>query len=711
MAQAPPPADRKLLAYYHAGSVARIAKIAQFAFNDVPRINSADGGDSSGVAEIKSLQTNARSSLFANWEPAQAMAFNNGQLTPQERKRALVSNFLLDEHAYQDGLAIGIKIFLLRLQVMCSLGCGLVERGNLLDIFSNMDDIRDLSSQVWNQIAEKVDLKTIANANPAAIDQAAMTVIDVLGSSAPKLKAYSVFVTNFERAQRLYELLRDSNQALKQFVQIQEICEGIELQFLLGIPIVRLEQYLIFLDLLTKEYASDGQKIQMINTCKTNIEYSQHFVNDLFNSIDARMRTAYIQEKLFKGDVFLATKSRYFVKSGPLKKVWNKTVLKRKNHQKYMFFLFNDCLVYALRPSATADNYKFKHAVSLATVSVVDTPDSDKVQNAFTLNGAGSQKSMTLYANDPDDKAKWMSALNEYVERMVRVKNASTSEEVEDVISGGRKSLVKNGSRHAGNWVEVETDCGVTYFYQLKTGVSSLAVDDAAFAKASNTDAWDEKDEPSKRSSMAQNKFCRSPGCNKKTAKGQNFCDKHASEGDDMYDEDDLGKTSRPGELGRASSSARIPSTGGSPIAPAAPAAPAIPVAPVVPAANLAIPNKKPEAAQIAGAQNDDIMVNTAPYKPKAGSGGAAAPMAANSFESELAKKLAAKAVSANSSSPPAASIMPAAPSTALPAPPPPAPKVPQWKKIFSDQYGQYYYWNEKTAETTWTVPAGYDGE
>ena len=61
----------------------------------------------------------------------------------------------------------------------------------------------------------------------------------------------------------------------------------------------------------------------------------------------------------------------------------------RKKHKRFHFFLFNDALMYG------EDNISglclFHRSLPLFTVTIVDIPDSDQLQNAFQIVRGGNQ--------------------------------------------------------------------------------------------------------------------------------------------------------------------------------------------------------------------------------------------------------------------------------------------------------------------------------
>jgi len=81
------------------------------------------------------------------------------------------------------------------------------------------------------------------------------------------------------------------------------------------------------------------------------------------------------------------------------------------------FFLFNDILVYAYE---TIGFYRHKGTIPLATTWIRDLPNTQSVQNVFQI--VSKVKTYTVYAETPQLKSKWMSAINDQIDALVELK-------------------------------------------------------------------------------------------------------------------------------------------------------------------------------------------------------------------------------------------------------------------------------------------------
>jgi len=189
-------------------------------------------------------------------------------------------------------------------------------------------------------------------------------------------------------------------------------------------------------------------------------------------NLEARYATAYIQENLFKGGIELVNDTRYFIRAGWMSKVWNRQSLKIHKEKKYMFFLFNDILLYS---TCSNERYKLKHILSLVEMKVHEEQDDVKGgRYRFRIESSGNQKSFQVSLPSLNAKYCWMAAIQTCSERASR--NFSTSyikpEDIERILTRG--SARSAPSRLDNGWVEVRNENDLVYFYRRKTGSCSL---------------------------------------------------------------------------------------------------------------------------------------------------------------------------------------------------------------------------------------------
>lgn len=111
----------------------------------------------------------------------------------------------------------------------------------------------------------------------------------------------------------------------------------------------------------------------------------------------------------------LASMDRTFIRQGELKKVC------RKENKRFMFWLFNDYLLYAT--SVGISSYSLNHAIPLENISVT-THTSTDCRNAFDLHGV--EKSFTVICSSGEELSSWMASLNDAISACKAAKGIKT---------------------------------------------------------------------------------------------------------------------------------------------------------------------------------------------------------------------------------------------------------------------------------------------
>jgi len=765
------------LSRYHSPAIARMrAMTTNSSRKSSPDIQMTFAPQMKTIDEIKK---ESRPLMFSNIDASKFQTVSEDQ-----KRKMIIEAFMHDEVAYEHALEILVKIYVFRLKVSYQLGSSIIDMSQLQDLFSNIEDIKDVTTAMLKDLQIGIAESSFASSKPEAMIEVSKHIAQILQLSSGKLSVYALYISNYRRAMKTYDELRESSPSFYEFVQIQEICEGLTLENLMALPLLRVGQYLTLLEDLATSMASVRDVAASIHSAARAVEIVLKNIHSLEFNIEARIRTAQIQEQLFSGSLNLLEPHRFFVKSGVLKKIYAKTSLKMSNHKKYMFFLFSDILVYATRPSSGSETCKFKHALSIAgaTISEAEEYRDGKVEHVFKIVPK-SEKSIVVYAAEASEKAEWMKLLKQYSEfALARYPGKTYKEEQLDTIMETVPKRIKSKL----NWVECKTDVGYIFYWQMKTGDCSLARDEDSSKKTFES------------SGTLKFMNCTFAQCDQRALSGTRFCavhsgqesfhgksrlseifnDEHKFDDDEENSVESVGRTSSavsaPGSASSfphpfSSASLAPPSRYSPPSAPLPPpTSPPLP-APVssspvhasIPAPPMAIhaaamappvavraPVLAPSVAVRAPAPAPPAAVPApapappapAPAPPAAApqppsDGGDRSDLLASIRAGTKLKKVdkpverkdiptrapvrasgAARAAPVATKAPAPASLASKAPvaptpvNTPAPAPASPARSEPNWSKVFSEQYQQFYYWNKLTNEVTWIIPADYDG-
>jgi hypothetical protein len=233
----------------------------------------------------------------------------------------------------------------------------------------------------------------------------------------PFFKLYTLYVKQYDKSQVMIQQLMQKRQAFKNFIEMQEFCENGLLQSFLILPVQRVPRYVLLLEQLKQISRENEEGLDDIVWALKEIKSVATDINTTVTNWEARSKVVAIQAKFVGNKVNLLTPGRYFIKDGPLMKVYNKPGLLKKDNE-YHFFLFNDLLVYAQRLPGL-EFYNYKHSISVLGMEVADVPDSDKADGlkfAFRVQGKDSKK-LLLYAQTQPQKYDWLSALMPLIEK------------------------------------------------------------------------------------------------------------------------------------------------------------------------------------------------------------------------------------------------------------------------------------------------------
>lgn len=413
---------------------------------------------------------------------AQEIQWSPGLPADIDQKRVfMLQRFYHDELAYHSMLTSAMTQYIVPLQCYHHAGVPIMSWTKIVDVFSNLEDIIDVSTRLVNELKTNIPISLLNDSSDkvkvksdkiAALSREFGIAFQVIGK---QLEVYSVFVSNYKRAVKQIRKLITTNERVRDFFEAKFQVVGMRVYQVLGLPLVRFEQYLLALEDLRDTFKNEKVNVKTFHLLRDASEAVSRTMRKTLSpvmNIEARFAVAYIQEALFKGSIGLVTDTRYFIRAGYMNKVWNKQSMKIRKGKKYMFFLFNDILIYS---TCFQEKYKLKHIISLVNMKVYDIEDEPKKQKfKFRIDSVGNQKSFQVSADSLNAKYSWMAAIRTCVVRATEhfKGNYIKPDEVESIIKRPKKA---SNSRLGNGWVEVRNEHNLWYFYQRKTGICSLA--------------------------------------------------------------------------------------------------------------------------------------------------------------------------------------------------------------------------------------------
>ena len=229
---------------------------------------------------------------------------------------------------------------------------------------------------------------------------------DLFNKIVPFLKLYSVYVSNYDLALTTVMEQRKQNQPfntfLKECAALPE-CKSLSFEAYLITPIQRIPRYkMLFQDLL-KHTPESHPDFKNLEKSFIVVDEVAKFVNQTIKDQEGMGKLLQIQ-KAFSGlQESLLVPGRKLLKEGVLMKVC------RKDNKPRVFFLFSDVLLYGAVLSATS--YKYHLTLKLETVQASLRDDTEELKNSLSIKS--SNKSFVIFAESPEVRDSWVSAINE----------------------------------------------------------------------------------------------------------------------------------------------------------------------------------------------------------------------------------------------------------------------------------------------------------
>ncbi len=158
------------------------------------------------------------------------------------------------------------------------------------------------------------------------------------------------------------------------------------------------------------------ENIQDLKSALAEIKDVAENINTTVNLWDAKSKVVAIQARL-GNSAQIVVPGRYLIKEGPLKKGFEKG-FHMKGHETYQFFLFNDCVIYAMKRQFGGSELSFTHSLPLVEMEVRDLPDSKDQRNAFSMlvkvskDGRPEPRTVIVWAETPMEKTEWVNAIS-----------------------------------------------------------------------------------------------------------------------------------------------------------------------------------------------------------------------------------------------------------------------------------------------------------
>ncbi|KAI3653520.1 hypothetical protein MP228_001467 [Amoeboaphelidium protococcarum] len=385
-------------------------------------------------------------------------------MTRDYAKRILIiDEIIATERSYVNTLLDIQRLFITPLRDAAYGGTPILSSKQIQDIFSNIEDIIKVNTELMNQLNTRfgcpaeVDENAPVGQQQQFIESSVALRMDVYSQQdaigdifcylSPFFKIYSVYVKNYQTAIQLVMELERKHTGFNQFlnnIAKSTQCKGLSFQAYILAPVQRIPRYKLLLEDLLKHTPAEHTDYLPLQKALRSIEGVASFVNEMIREQEGMMKVLSLQRNMANLSEDLIAPGRRFLKQGLVLKVC------RKTNKPRALFLFTDILVYAALSSRSsiglisavdkkdftgfstaadsgigislnsqtninAPSYVFHRLFKLEGMRVVDVQDGPLMQNCFQI--ISSEKSFAVLCRSEKDKSEWMSAISDAIDK------------------------------------------------------------------------------------------------------------------------------------------------------------------------------------------------------------------------------------------------------------------------------------------------------
>ncbi|KAH3763183.1 FYVE, RhoGEF and PH domain containing protein [Pelomyxa schiedti] len=289
-------------------------------------------------------------------------------------------------------------------------------------IFSNITSILNINQILLKQLSAR-----ISNWSDSSC------IGDIFCELAPFLKIYTLYCGNYTKASTILSVLSTKSDPLDTFLKTaasysDELDKS--LPSLLVAPIQRLPRYQLMLREVLKFTEESHVDYKNISEALEKIADINSLVNESIRDMEEFEKILALQKQFIGYCPPLVAPHRKLLKTGVLLKVC------RKRDKPRVFFLFSDCLIYAVKVEAV-NGYRHHFLLNLHNAQLKSLPDTSKTRYSFQI--LSKQKSFTVCAKDEEEKEQWTSEIQATI---ANLKSVHASRQHAQEVSGNSQAPV-----------------------------------------------------------------------------------------------------------------------------------------------------------------------------------------------------------------------------------------------------------------------------
>jgi len=227
----------------------------------------------------------------------------------------------------------------------------------------------------------------------------------------PYFKLYREYVNNYEQASILLRTLKNRPWFIELDKDGRSRCHNLALSDLLVTPIQRVPRYPMLIKEIIKNTAPNHPDLNLLKSALEKYTALNRHINEGIKEQEKRDKVREIGEQVLQGGkpISLVAPARVFIMKGELWKVC------RGKNKKYMFFLFNDLLIYT-KPQGK--NYKFHNKLEINT-SFHSEPVDEVMYPPHSIQINTITKSFVVFADHQEEYLTWLKAMQDIKEQQI----------------------------------------------------------------------------------------------------------------------------------------------------------------------------------------------------------------------------------------------------------------------------------------------------
>ncbi|KAF0972814.1 hypothetical protein FDP41_009063 [Naegleria fowleri] len=232
-------------------------------------------------------------------------------LKKQRRRLELIKETIETERTYVNLLKTFIEVFYYPIINDSGYAKGVLRKETTTTLFSNIEQIYQINHTLLNDWEREFQLHYPFIQIGSAFSQIC-----------PFLKAYTIYINNFDKAQETFEKLRDKDKKFKEYLQEcyrNKQTKGHQLGGFLILPVQRIPRYKMLIQEILHLTSQDHVEYEILKKCSIEIESIASYVNDEKKKVEQNQVVFEVQNLVQKHYNSFIQPNRKFVRRGTMR--------------------------------------------------------------------------------------------------------------------------------------------------------------------------------------------------------------------------------------------------------------------------------------------------------------------------------------------------------------------------------------------------------